>query len=135
VFISINLLTTSSKQKKSCQEFKMNEMIETAPGLPCNLPFIVSSNIDKADPATRKLIRRHVMHGRKRKRVNRPKAAGLATTELVERRGNSVSLPELIYMYTLVQPSYFDKTVNFPSEIEASVCRNMEQGTWHTGRL
>lgn len=34
--------------------------------------FIVSSNVEKVDPVTRKLIRSHVMQGRKQTRI-RPK--------------------------------------------------------------
>jgi len=62
----------------------MGESIGPASGLSCKMPFIVSSNIDRVDPATRKLIRRHVMRGKKRKKADRPGAAGLVSADSIQ---------------------------------------------------
>lgn len=40
--------------------------------LPTSMLFVVSSNVDKVDPATRKLIRSHVMLGKKKKKRGGP---------------------------------------------------------------
>lgn len=103
------------------------------------MPFIVSSNIDKVDPATRKLIRRHVMRGKERKKADRPGAAGLISVDSIQNRNHStrmIRLQEVLDMYTLLQPGcsgthrYF---VDFPNEVEPSILWNMKQGAWRIG--
>lgn len=109
----------------------MGESIMPASGLLCQMPFIVSSNIDKVDPTTRKLIRRHVMRGNKRKR----RAAGLASADSIQKHRTQVKLQEVLEMYTLLQPGCFGTHryfVDFPNEIEPSILWNMEQGAWRT---
>ncbi|KAI1074918.1 hypothetical protein F5B20DRAFT_573754 [Whalleya microplaca] len=77
------------------------------------------------DQATRKLIRSHVMRGKKHKRRG---VSGFAPTNLVQRP--QVKLQEAVDMYTSLQPGrigtelYF---VDFPREIEPSVILNMAQ--------
>lgn len=126
-------VTTSSKQQKTCQEVEMGESIGPASGLSCAAPFIVASNIDKVDPATRKLIRRHVMRGKKRKKAGGPGAAGLA---LIQNHGRQIRLQEVLDMYTQLQPGCFGTHryfVDFPDEIDPSILWHMGQGAWRTG--
>jgi hypothetical protein len=107
----------------------MGESIGLASGLSRKMPFIVSSNIDKVGPATRKLIRRHVMRGKKRKRAGRP---DLASSDSIQNH----RLREVLDMYTLLQPGCFGTHryfVDFPNEVESSILWNMEQGAWLTG--
>ncbi len=114
----------------------MGESIGPASGLLCKMPFIVSSNIDKVDPATRKLIRRHVMRGKKRKKADRPGAAGLALADSIQNHRTQIRLQEILDMYILLQPGCFGTHryfVDFPNEIEPSILWNMEQGAWRTG--
>lgn len=112
----------------------MNEsMSRPASSLPSRMPFIVSSGVEKADPTTRKLIRSHVMRGKKQKKRS---TAGLAPTYPIQRP--QVELREVIDIYTSVQPGrlgtrvYF---VDFPAEIEPAMMLKMAQGSWHTGLL
>ena len=114
----------------------MGGSTEPASGLSCKMPFIVSSNIDKVDPATRKLIRRHVMRGKRKKRADRPGAAGLAAPDAIQNHRRQIGLQEVLDMYTLLQPGCFGAHryfVDFPDEIEGSILWNMEQGAWRTG--
>ena len=78
----------------------------SGPSTAALMPFIVSFNVDKADPATRKLIRSHVMRGKKPKKV-RPEAvqqaaklAGLGIRRRVESR--RVELPDVLDLHTSV---------------------------------
>lgn len=114
----------------------MGESIGPASSLSCKMPFIVSSNIDKADPATRKLIRRHVMRVKKMKKAGRPGAAGLASTDSNQNHRTQIRIQELLDMYTLLQPGCTGTRrsfVDFPEKIEPSILWNMEQGAWRTG--
>ncbi|MCJ1472281.1 hypothetical protein MMC13_000928 [Lambiella insularis] len=91
------------------------------------MPFIVSSNIDKVDPATRKIIRRHVMRGKKRKKADRP---GRATADSMQNHRTRIGLQEVLDMYALLQPGCFGTHryfVDFPTEIEPSFFWNMER--------
>jgi hypothetical protein len=109
----------------------MGESVGPASGLSSMMPFIVSSNIDKVDAGTRKLIRRHVMRGKKKKKDDRPRVAGLVSTDSTQSHRMQVRLQEVLDMYTLLQPGclgphqYF---VDFPNQIEPSIIWNMEQG-------
>jgi hypothetical protein len=108
----------------------MGESIGQASGLSCKMPFIVSANIDKVDPATRKLIRRHVMRGKKRKR------AGLASADSIQKPRTQIRLQEVLDMYTRMQHDCFGTHryfVDFPIEIEPSIIWKMQQGAWRTG--
>lgn len=120
----------------------MGEMVEStgpASGMSRKMLFIVSSNIDKADPATRILIRRHVMRGKKRKKADRPGAAGPASADSIQKlqkHRTQARLQEVLDMYTRLQPGCFGTHryfVDFPDEIEPSILWNMEQGAWRAG--
>ena len=114
----------------------MGESTGPASGLSCKMSFIVSSNLDKVDPATRKLIRRHVMQGRKRKKADRRVAAGVAPADWIQNHGRQIGLQEVLDMYTILQPECFGTHryfVDFPNEIEPSVLWSIEQGAWRTG--
>ncbi|KAK8076519.1 hypothetical protein PG994_003791 [Apiospora phragmitis] len=100
-----------------------------------NMPFIVSSNCDKADPATRKLIRSHVMRGKKKKRKSKryaPKGTdviGIGTSnDLIQR--DRVNLEAVLEMYTPLIPGRFGTRLCFadlPDEIDPSVIMQMIQ--------
>ena len=111
-------LTTVSKQKKTSKEVEMGESIGPASGLSCKMPFIVSSNIDKVDPVTRKLIRRHVMRGKKKKKADKPGVAGLVSAGSIQNHRTQITLQELLEMYTLLQASclaHLDTSSTFPT--------------------
>ena len=97
--------------------------------------FIVLSNINKVDPSIRKLIRRHVMRGKKRKKADRSGAIGLTSTDSIQnhRTQPEIRLQDVIDMYALLQPGCFGVHryfIDYPDEIEASILWNIEQGGW-----
>ena len=109
----------------------MDESIGPASGLSCKMPFIITSNIDKVDPATRKLIRRHVMRGKKMKKTDRPGAVGLVSADSIQNHRTQIRLQQVLDMYTLLQPGSFGTHpyfVDFPNETEPSILWKMEQG-------
>jgi hypothetical protein len=59
----------------------MGETGGPAPRLSCEMPFIISSNVDKFDQATRRRIRSHVMRGKKMRKTNRPAATDVVSAE------------------------------------------------------
>ncbi len=97
------------------------------------MPFIVSSNAEKADPATRKLIRSHVMRGKKRKRErpdrNRP---AIGCGAIVGRAEDArIRLEDVIEAYTPLVPDRVGSDlsfVEFAEEIEVSMLLNMAKG-------
>jgi hypothetical protein len=91
---------------------------------PANLAFIVSSTTEKADPATRKLIRSHVMRGKKPKR-SRP--GGPRTANRVANR-RPIKLEEFIETYAPLFPGRVGSDlsfVTFADEIEPWILSNM----------
>ena len=102
-------------------------------GSPARMPFIISSNLEKADPATRKLIRSHVMQGKKKKR-GRP-SNGQRTTSWGIMVGHTqaarVRLEEVIEMYTPFVPGCIDSdlSVEFAGEIEPEILLNIIRGS------
>ncbi|KAI0124993.1 hypothetical protein BJ170DRAFT_635930 [Xylariales sp. AK1849] len=109
----------------------MDESIKPGPGFTCRMPFIVSPNADKFDQGTRKLIRSHVMRGKKVKRTNNKLGvAGLASADSTHNHRTQTKIQDVISMYTLLQPGRFGTRlyfVDFPSEIEPSVLWDMGQ--------
>ncbi|KAJ8097215.1 hypothetical protein POJ06DRAFT_228601 [Lipomyces tetrasporus] len=98
-------------------------------GSPARMPFIISSNVEKADPATRKLIRSHVMRGKKQKR-GRPDN-GQRTTSWGTMAGRTqaarVKLEEVMEMYTPLVPGRVGSDlsfIEFADEIEPSMLLN-----------
>ncbi|KAJ3550273.1 hypothetical protein NM208_g66 [Fusarium decemcellulare] len=94
------------------------------------MPFIVLCSVDKADPATRKLIRSHVMRGKKKKK-RRPKEVSESSkgdqlvgyTE-IEHPG----LDEVIQMYTPQVPTRIGgdlSFIDFAEDIEFSMLLNI----------
>ena len=99
------------------------------------MPFIVSSNVEKADAATRKLIRSHVMRGKKAKRdrsdADQRMASG-ATSTAGRMQASRIKLEEVIEILTTprVLPirigsdfSFFD----FADDIEPTMLLNMHK--------
>jgi hypothetical protein len=90
------------------------------------MPFIVSSNLDGVDQATRKLIRSHVMRGKKPKK-HRVRAQSTNTTQKAR-----LKLQDVIDMHTVLQPGrvgthmYF---VDYPKEMEPSMLMKMAHGS------
>ena len=118
-------VSTSGKRKKVCPQVVMGESTGLTSVLSCKMPFIVTSNIDKVDPATRKLIRKHVMRGKKRKKTDRSGADSMQDHRLL------IMLQEVVDMYTILQPGCFGTYryfVDFPDQVEPSILRSMEQG-------
>lgn len=97
------------------------------------MPFIVSSNVEKVDPATRKLIRSHVMRGKKQKR-GRPKMDGQTTSRVAvpgRTRVGRVKLEEVIEMYTSPVPGRIGSDFSFvelPDGIEPLMVLSVARG-------
>ena len=95
----------------------------------CTMPFIVSSNLEAVDPATRKLIRSHVMRGKKRKKAKERARHDQNPDNAVSR--SRVEAQDVIDMYKTIQPGrvgarlYF---VDFPPEINSSMLLKMAEG-------
>ncbi|KAI1087099.1 hypothetical protein F5B19DRAFT_90877 [Rostrohypoxylon terebratum] len=96
-----------------------------APSLPSSMPFIISSSHDTVDPATRRLIRSHVMKGKKHKRRG---TAGFSPANPIQ--STQIELNEVINMYMSLQPGrlgthlYF---VDLPAQMEPSIILKMTQ--------
>jgi hypothetical protein len=89
------------------------------------MPFIISSNADAVDPTTRKMIRSHVMRGKKQKKN---KARSVASTDAVYKA--PVELQGVVDMYLSVQPSFIRSQVysaGFPRAIEPCMLVMMAQ--------
>ena len=96
------------------------------------MPFIISSSVENADPATRKLIRSHVMRGKKKK-VVRPQKGKRKTgggrvggTQITR-----VRMEEVIDMYTPQIPGRVGSDlsfIEFSAELEPSMRLNMIKG-------
>lgn len=87
--------------------------------------FIVSSNVEKANPITRKLIRSHVMRGKKQKKGRPDKDR--RTTNWASQT-SPVKLEELIKTYAPQFPGRVGSDlsfIEFPDEIESSMLLNM----------
>ncbi|KPM42814.1 hypothetical protein AK830_g3727 [Neonectria ditissima] len=91
---------------KSC---KMELPVQSNPacGSSPGMPFIVSSNVQKVDPATRKLIRSHVMRGKKQPRARPDKGQHITNRAVSGKRTEAarVKLEEVIEMYRPQIPS------------------------------
>lgn len=107
----------------------MVKLTRPAASTQAGMPFIVSSNVDGVDQATRKLIRSHVMRGKKQKKhlLRAQTDHGFTnTTQKVQ-----LKLHEVIDMHMLLQPGrvgtymYF---VDYPSEMEPSMLMKMAHG-------
>lgn len=70
------------------------------------MPFIISSNVDKVDPATRKLIRSFARRGKGQKRIGpgkeRPPAAKVAGTG--HSQADRVALDDVVKLYMSLVP-------------------------------
>ncbi|KAI1387869.1 uncharacterized protein F4822DRAFT_294691 [Hypoxylon trugodes] len=94
------------------------------------MPFIVSSNVDKADSATRKLIRSHARQGRTKKvnrRADEKRAAGWGTIAVRTQRSR-VELRDVVETYTPLVPGRIGSDIyfiEFPEQAEQSMVLNM----------
>ena len=92
--------------------------------------FIISSNVEKVDPATRKLIRSHVMRGKRQKRgrTDEDKRTTSWATMAGRTQAVPVKLEEVIKAYAPLVPGRVGSDlsfVEFADEIEPSVVLNM----------
>jgi hypothetical protein len=89
--------------------------------------FIVSNNVDKVDPATRKLIRSHAMAGKRDKR--RPLKRHEKKRENTARRSQTRPVkPEDVAAYPPLLPGRVGSDlsfVEFADEVEASLLMNI----------
>ncbi|KAK8057615.1 hypothetical protein PG996_011552 [Apiospora saccharicola] len=103
-----------------------------------NMPFIVSSNGDKANPTTRRLIRSHVMRGKKKKK--KEMTAGISPSRGREGNGigtstgpvqrDPVNLEELFKTHMPLLPGRLGTRLyylDFPDDIDSSVIMQMIQ--------
>ena len=139
IYLNSSVLSTSSRKlyriRKTTGKAKTGKMAgpeesKGSAGPSARMPFITSSNVEKADPATRKLIRSHVMRGKKKKGVRFDK--GQRTTSLRRMAGRTqaarVKLEEVIEMYAPQVPGRVGSDlsfVEFADEIEPSIRLNM----------
>jgi hypothetical protein len=103
-------------------------------GSSAKMPFIVSSNIEKVDSATRKLIRSHVMRGKKQKRGRPDKDQQVTSWGTMAGRIKAarVKLEEVIEIYTPLVPGRVGSDlsfIEFADEIERSILLNMTKGS------
>ncbi|OTA82011.1 hypothetical protein M434DRAFT_17168 [Hypoxylon sp. CO27-5] len=94
------------------------------------MPFIVSSNIEKADPATRKLIRSHARRGKTQKRGNHTESHRMANpgTMTGHTQIARVELEDVVEIYTPLVPGRIGSDlcfIEFPEEIDPSIISNM----------
>ncbi|KAI0135839.1 hypothetical protein F4814DRAFT_38297 [Daldinia grandis] len=98
------------------------------------MPFITSSNIEKTDPATRKLIRSHARRGKTRKGV-RPavdQRSASRATAIIHARSEPLKLEEVVEVYSPLIPGriglnlYF---VNFSDDVGPLTLFNMAKVT------
>lgn len=97
--------------------------------------FIVSSNVDKVDPDTRKLIRSHVMRGKKQKKS----CPGRAKREISQANMTHhtptapVSLEQVMKTHALLVPRTIGSDwsfAEFTDEREPLMALNMENGSF-----
>jgi hypothetical protein len=103
-------------------------------GLSARMPFIITSNMEKSDPATRKLIRSHVMRGKKQKRGRRDKGQQTADGRIMPDRiqAGRVKPEEVIETYTPMLPGRIGSDLSvleFAAEIEPLTLQNMIRGS------
>lgn len=135
--IHLETFTNSGKQlrkaKTGAMEGPHESKVSSGSFVSARMPFIVSSNIEKVDPATRKLIRSHVMRGKKQKR-GRSSRDGRTTSRVAisgRTRVARVKLEEAIEMYTPPIPGRVGSDVSLvelPDGIESLMVESMLKG-------
>ena len=88
--------------------------------------FIVSTNTDKVNPATRKLIRSHVMQGKKLKKraIRVDDRAPTYLNRAFRKETLSTELEEVLRSYTPLVPARVGSDISFikfPDEIQLSM--------------
>ncbi|KAH6898233.1 hypothetical protein B0T10DRAFT_102124 [Thelonectria olida] len=92
--------------------------------------FIVSSNAEKADPITRKLIRSHVMRGKKKQkgRLDKDRRTARSKARAGIDPAARVNLEEVVEMYTSRMPGRVGSDlsfIEFADEMEQSILLSM----------
>ena len=96
--------------------------------------FIVSSDVNKADPTTRKLIRSHVMRGKKRKKTEPVKKRYWTTYSLTERahaQTAPITTEDMAKSYAPLMPGRIGSElsfIEFADDIEPSLVLNIAKG-------
>lgn len=132
--IQVNRLTATNEKMAGLDELG----VPSAPSV--TLSFISASTAEKADPATRKLIRSHVMRGRKRKNGVRNKDQGKVNLQITAARPKAmqVKLEEVLQGYTPLVPNRIGSDfsfIDFPDEIEPSIVFNITHSSWFQAPL
>ncbi|OTA61487.1 hypothetical protein K449DRAFT_330998 [Hypoxylon sp. EC38] len=99
------------------------------------MPFIVSSNIEKADPATRKLIRSYARRGKTQKGGNHTENHRMANLGTMAGHTHiaRVELEDVVEIYTPLVPGRIGSDlcfIEFPEEIDPSIILNMAKGSF-----
>lgn len=98
--------------------------------------FIVSSNVEKVDPGTRKLIRSHVMRGKKQKKTCPGTRAKRETSlaNMLDRTPTApISLEQVMNTYALLVPRTIGSDwsfAEFSDEREPLMALNMANGSF-----
>lgn len=112
----------------------------SSPMASASLVFIVSSTVEKADPATRNLIRSHVMRGKKQKlsrddEVNRRSSRARLTAGHTQTQAAPVKWEEVIQTYASPLSIHIPGRVgsdlsfaNFADDIEPILVANITRG-------
>jgi hypothetical protein len=113
----------------------LGELRRSSGSAAASMPFIISSNIDKADPATRKLIRSHVMQGKKHRIARSDKKQRMNSSRIrgSHTQAERVLMEDLVGLYTKVPliPGRIGSDISFLEfaiDIEPSILLNMIKG-------
>ena len=91
---------------------------------PAEMPFFVSLDVRKADPATRKLIRSHAMRGRKQKRVQ-PSSRVVGNGRVEAEAVDLGVIPRIYTPPTLSRIGSDLSFTTFPEDLELSMLLNI----------
>ena len=108
---------------------------QVSPASLASMPFIVSSDVSKVTPATRKLIRSHVMRGKKLKRPcpNGDGRRASCATASGSIKAVQVKPEEVVDLYTPIIPTRVGSDlsfIEFAADIEPSMLFDMAKGLW-----
>lgn len=103
-----------------------------SPGSLSGLHFIVSHGLEKPDPATRKLIRRHVMRGKKQTKIpiNKSQRKNNQEKRKICIKSPYVGLEQVAKMYTPIPERIGSDFSLFglADEVESSILSNITKG-------
>lgn len=106
------------------------------PSKVAEMPFIVSRDLEKADATTRKLIRSHVMQGKKKMRVRPRKSMqvqAVVIQPIPKAESEATLAEEMRHRYTTSMPRRVGSDlsfIDFADDIELSMLLNMMKSTY-----